>query len=82
MRTKDDAEIDPIIERLGMPTALVEIKSSAFIGSHDISSLSRFLPDFPKANVYCLSTDPKPKRMERIERLPWVDGIREILVTA
>jgi len=81
LRTKDDAEIDLIIERPGMPTALVEIKSSASIDSHDISALRRFLPDFPKANAYCLSTDPNPKRIDKIECLPWADGIREILGT-
>lgn len=79
LRTKDGAEIDLIIERPGMPLALVEIKSTSRISELDLKHLRAFSPDFPKSVSYCLSTDPKPQRFGNIEALEWREGIRAIL---
>ena len=45
LRTKDDAEIDLIIERPGMPRALVAIKSSTNVRPEDLGTLNRFAKD-------------------------------------
>ena len=78
MRTKDDAEIDLVIERPGMPNALIEIKSTDKVDDDDVASLRRFLPDFPGASPLCLSLDPNPKVLHGIECVYWTQGIREI----
>jgi predicted AAA+ superfamily ATPase len=79
LRTKDDAEIDLIVERPGMPLAIVEIKSSANVNERDVSSLARFAPEFKGAEIICLSQDPRPKKIGLVDVEPWQQGIRRIL---
>jgi predicted AAA+ superfamily ATPase len=79
--TKDHAEIDLIIERPGLPIALVEIKSSEQVDERDTRILERFLPDFKKAELFCLSRDPHPKKIGNVQALPWKTGIQSVLQT-
>lgn len=79
LRTKDDAEIDLIVERPGAPTALVEIKSTQRITDNDVRTLQTLAADFKNANAYCLSLDPHRKRIGTVECLPWRDGLNTIL---
>ncbi|HCU24009.1 MAG TPA: hypothetical protein DF383_03250, partial [Deltaproteobacteria bacterium] len=74
--TKDGGEIDLIVERTGLPTALVEIKSSEQVDERDTRSLDRFFPDFKKPELFCLSRDPVPKKIGKVHALPWREGIR------
>lgn len=76
--TKDGAEIDLIVERPGMPVALVEIKSTDRADERDTSAVEHFLPAFPKAEGFCLSRDPIPKKIGQVSVLPWEQGIREL----
>jgi predicted AAA+ superfamily ATPase len=78
LRTKDDAEIDLIVERPGLPTALIEIKSSAQIREHDVAPLARLHQDFRNAEAFCLSCDPIAKRIGAVHALPWEEGIRDL----
>ncbi|MBI2082460.1 MAG: ATP-binding protein [Deltaproteobacteria bacterium] len=78
LRTKDDSEIDLIVERPGMPTALIEIKSTDHADERDTRTLERFLPDFKKAEAFCLSRDPWPKKIGSVSVLPWDQGLREL----
>ncbi len=78
LRTKDQLEIDLIIERPGQPLALLEIKSSSRVDERDIKTLKAFLKDFSPAEGFCLSLDPIPKLIEGIHCLPWQEGFREI----
>lgn len=78
LRTKDDAEIDLVIERPGMPTALVEIKSTDRIREKDTRSLERFHKDFRKADAFCLSRDPIAKKIGSVSVLPWEQGLKEL----
>jgi predicted AAA+ superfamily ATPase len=79
LRTKDDAEIDLIVERPGMPTALVEIKSTERVVESDVASLCRFIPDFPNSVAYCFSLDPNSKMIQKVSCLHWLDGLNELL---
>jgi predicted AAA+ superfamily ATPase len=65
------AEIDLVIERPGRQLALVEIKSTDEIREDHLSGLKRFLSDFPDAEFFCLSRDPREKRFDRIRAIPW-----------
>jgi len=78
LRTKDDAEIDLVIERPGAPTALVEIKSTAEVRERDVRALRRFKEDFKSAEAFCLSRDPHRKKIGGVMALPWKDGLREL----
>jgi predicted AAA+ superfamily ATPase len=78
LRTKDDAEIDLIIDRPGLPRALIEIKSKTRIDESDLVHLRGFLPSFPKAEAFCLSRDTERKKFGRIVALPWNEGLKEL----
>lgn len=78
LRTKDDAEIDLIIERPGLPRVILEIKSSKRITSEAVTSLNRFAVDMPESQAVCLSQDPHPQRIGKVTALPWAQGLREI----
>ncbi len=78
LRTKDDAEIDLILERPGLPRALIEIKSSSVITPEHVSGLNSFAKSVPNARAYCLSNDPAAKVIGKVEALHWRDGIREL----
>jgi predicted AAA+ superfamily ATPase len=78
LRTKDDAEIDLVIERPGTSTALVEIKSTTQVDDRDTRSLERFAADMPKSEAFILSTDPKAKRIGKVKAFPWQQGLMEL----
>lgn len=78
LRTKDDAEIDVIIERPGLPLALVEIKSRDQVTTDDVCTLKAFAKDIDKAEPFLLSRDPHRKIIEGITCLPWIDGLHEL----
>jgi predicted AAA+ superfamily ATPase len=78
LRTKDGAEIDLIVERPGSKLALVEIKSADRVDERDVRDLSRFLPDFPNAEAFCLSRDPVRKQIGDVLAVPWDVGLREL----
>jgi predicted AAA+ superfamily ATPase len=78
LRTKDDAEIDLVVERPGLPLAFVEIKSAERVGERDTRTLERFCGDFGKAEAFCLSRDPGVKRIGAVRALPWEKGLGEL----
>ena len=78
LRTKDDAEIDLIIDRPGRPPALIEIKSTDRVEPRHVRDLARFLPDFPGADAYCFSRDPLRKRIDGVLAVPWEEGLAEL----
>lgn len=78
LRTKDDAEIDLIVERPGCPPALVEIKSTDRVEPRHVRDLRRFLPDFPGATALCLSRDPLRRQIGDVLAVPWHEGLAEL----
>ncbi len=78
LRTKDDAEIDLIIERPGEPLALVEIKSGDRMQERDCAALARFAPDLDPCECFCLSLDPHRKRIGPVECWHWRDWVEQL----
>ena len=79
LKTKDQNEIDLIIERPGKPDILVEIKSTRQVQKRHISKLAHFKKDWPsrcKAQIW--SQDRIPKAIEKMECLFWKDALRSI----
>ncbi|MCB0332639.1 MAG: ATP-binding protein [Bdellovibrionales bacterium] len=79
--SKDDAEIDLILERPGEAAIFIEIKSADHITATDISTLRKFANDFPKVDCFCLSQVPRALEIDRVKIVPWREGIQEILTT-
>jgi predicted AAA+ superfamily ATPase len=78
LRTSGQAEIDLIIERPGMPKALIEIKSSGRITERDTRALNHFYPDLGPAEAFCLSRDPHQKKIGAVWCLPWKEGLAKL----
>ena len=77
--TKDDAEIDLIVERPGRKTILIEIKSTTTMREDHVSTLRKFLPDFKNSEGICLSRDRTVQKFGDVTCLPWDVGIVKIL---
>jgi len=83
LKTKDDAEIDLVVERPGLPILFIEIKSSKNISEIDISSFINLTRDFSKiepCEAVCFSNDPNAKQLEMVTVYPWQQGIRKYFV--
>ncbi len=80
LRTKDQAEIDLIVERPGRGPLLVEIKSTDRPDPEDAKKLERFLGDFPGAQAYLICLAERSQQMGKVLCLPWAQGIDRIFV--
>ena len=78
LRTGAGAEIDLVIERPGMPTALVEIKSTDRLDERDVRNIARFTQDFADPLALCISRDPARMQMGHVLCLPWREALDEL----
>jgi predicted AAA+ superfamily ATPase len=78
LRTKDDAEIDLIVERPGAPTFLIEIKSHRRVSEDDVRSVAAFAADLPQSVPLCLSRDEVSRTIRGVKCLPWHKGFAEL----
>ena len=78
LRTKDDAEIDLILERPNLPTALIEIKSTNLVTEKHVLTLQKFAKDFQNCEPFCLSLDPNAKKIGNVSALHWQKGLQEL----
>jgi predicted AAA+ superfamily ATPase len=79
LRTKDDAEIDLIIERPNQSTLLIEIKATDNVSERHATNLNRFAPDFKSAEAVLISNDPVTKRFGHVRCLHWHAWLSEVL---
>jgi predicted AAA+ superfamily ATPase len=78
LRTKDDAEIDLIIERPNQSTVLIEIKATDTVSERHAANLNRFAPDFKAAEAILLSNDPVAKRFNHVQCLHWRTWLSQV----
>ncbi|MHC4873657.1 MAG: ATP-binding protein [Planctomycetota bacterium] len=78
LRTKDDAEIDLIIDRPGQKQVLVEIKSSTAINERHIKGISGFKNDFPEAEFICACQVDQPQMIKGIKVCHWSEALKII----
>lgn len=81
LRTKDDAEIDLIIERPGLPRVAIEIKSTENISKLDkrtIPTYKSLVRDIKNCEAFLLSQDPLEQKIDGIWCLPWQKGFKAI----
>jgi len=77
LRTKDDIEIDLIVERPGRPLLLIEIKSSFGVNADQLTRFSKISKEFKNAEVVCFSQDTLTKKIGHIKVYPWREGIKK-----
>ncbi len=75
LKTKDDVEIDLIVERPGLPLLFIEIKSSPQVQIEHLKTLKKIAVDFGNCEAICFSCDPYPKLIDGIRIFPWAEGI-------
>jgi uncharacterized protein len=81
LMTKDDAEIDLIIERPKQATIAIEIKSTQDVNKLSLSkigSFSKLVADMPNTLGYVFSQDKLEKSKDGIIYLPWQKGLERI----
>jgi predicted AAA+ superfamily ATPase len=79
VRTKDDLEIDLIIERPGLNKLLIEIKSKDRVTEADGKSLRTLGEDLdPKADKWLLSNDPIEQSFGNIKAFHWREALTNL----
>jgi uncharacterized protein len=78
LRTKDDAEIDLIIETPQKKTFLIEIKSATKIEADHLKHIVSFKKDFVGAEFICACDIPKKELRDGIQILPWREALKKI----
>lgn len=82
LKTKDDVEIDLVVERPGLPLLFIEIKSSDNVQPAHLTALKKIAHDFGKCEAICFSRDPYAKMLGGIKVWPWVEGIRHYFMSS
>lgn len=75
LKTKDDAEIDLVVERPGQPLLFIEIKSTDNVLPSHLTTLKSLVNDFGACEAICISCDPYAKDSDGIMVLPWAQAI-------
>ena len=78
LRTKDGAEIDLIAERPGLPTALIEIKSTTRVDVSDLRHLKSFREAIPDSEAFCFSQEAPARIVDGIRIMHWLEGLVEL----
>ena len=78
LRTKDDVEVDLIIDRPGNKQLLIEIKSTDRVDERHVKNLHHFKNDFPDSELICVSRVNRPQIINGITVLPWREALEYI----
>lgn len=82
LRTKDDAEVDLVIERPRQKTLFIEIKSSKSVNIENLDNLAKLARDYGECQAICLSQDSQARKTKALEILPWQEGLRKLFYSA
>ncbi len=77
LSTKDDAEIDLVVERPGQRILFIEIKSSENVEERHLSTLKSLSRDFGECEAVCFSRDTYAKQFGHITVYPWRIGVEK-----
>ena len=78
LQTGAGVEIDLVIERPGLPAALIEIKSSGRVDERDVRNLARFTGDFADPLALCISRDPARMQMDGVLCMHWREALEAL----
>lgn len=80
LRTKDDAEVDLVVERPGKEILFIEIKSSNNVHKEQLTAFLKLAKDYKHCEAICLSRDTRSKQFDNITIYPWQEGIDKFFV--
>lgn len=78
LRTKDDAEVDLVVEHPGRRPLFVEIKSSPTPDEVEVSRLARLARDHGRARAAVWCTASAPAVVGGVDVLPWQTGLQQV----
>ena len=78
LQTGAGAEIDLVIERPGLRTALIEIKSADGVDERDVRTLARFSDHFGDPLALCISRDPARMQIGGVRCVHWREALTEL----
>jgi hypothetical protein len=81
LQTKDDIEVDLVVERPGKLILFIEIKSATHVTSESLSSFIHLVRDFETCEAVCFSDDPVEKMIDNVRVLPWKTGLKRYFTT-
>lgn len=76
IRTKDDVEVDLVVERPGKKVLCIEIKSAETIQEHKLSAFMNLAKDIKNSEAICICQEPHAKKIADIMVLPWMDALK------
>lgn len=71
IKTKDEVEIDLVVDRPGEKLLCIEIKSSDNVREDKLSSFANLVKDISNSEAICISQEPRAKKIGDITVLPW-----------
>lgn len=74
--TKNDVEIDLIVNRPGKKLLAIEIKSSDNVSSESIAAFAKLSRELGECEAVCFSNDPYQKMIGDVKVYPWHEGIK------
>jgi len=77
IRTKDDVEVDLIVERPGKKILCIEIKSSEIVREEKLSAFKNLVKDIENSEAICISQEIHAKKIGNIMVLPWMDALHQ-----
>jgi predicted AAA+ superfamily ATPase len=75
LKTKDDVEIDLIVERPGKSLLLIEIKSAKDVTRDSLARFFKISLDMHDSEAICLCNDRYEKKYDHVHVLPWQEGL-------
>lgn len=76
--TKDDVEIDLIIDDAIAGVTCIEIKSTTRLVESDLDSFITISKDIKRSRSFCFSKDPQSKTFQHVKCLYWQEGIKQL----
>ncbi len=80
LKTKDDVEIDLIVERPGKPFLFIEIKSTKEVNKDSLSNLITLSKDFNNCEPICFSRDSITRKIDNVLVISWQEGLKKFFL--
>ncbi len=77
LKTKDDVEIDLIVERPGEKLLCIKIKSSENVREDKLLSFANLVKDIENSEAVCISQEPRAKKIGEVMVMPWQEALRK-----
>lgn len=80
LRTKDDLEIDLIVERPGQKKILIEIKSTDRVDDTEILKLKNIKKDMGKCEFWVVCQEERSRTIEGFEVINWREALNRLYI--